>query len=325
MTITIKSNHWVDEATGAYTKKMGGVIKPRMIVLHYTAGWTYAGDVATLSTSSRRVSAHFVIGRLEGQLTQIVPLNRRGWHAGPSKHKPSGLSGINGYSIGIEVANHGYVQDLGNGTYKDWTGKNLRSPPPGGEAVDFELWEKHPHWVLGATASRRAVWEPFTAWQLRTIDEIIVACKQKYPSIEWVTRHEDIDTRHWKSDIGPAYPLERATAALAGAPLIVPDMPETPPTALPRDLTPDIEPIGPVPHGEPAIGDAVMACTTGAINIRQQPRWFDECNVVKTLPKGMDIFIFPSRRYGEFTQCLYLDEDGKLMVGWAPTEYVEIE
>lgn len=318
MSITIKRNHWVDEAEGAYTDKHGGVIKPKMIVLHYTAGWTYRGDIATLSTSSRRVSAHFVVGRKEGQLAQIVALNKRGWHAGPSHHKESGLSSINNHSIGIEVSNHGYVQDLQDGIYQDWTGKNLRSPPPGGEAVNFEQWEKHPHWVLGATASARAVWEPFTDWQLDTIDDIIVACARKYKTIKWVTRHEDIDTRNWKSDIGPAYPLERATAALARAALVVPKKSKTPPVR-------PSEPSEPIPTDTPRFGDAVMALTTGAINVRQQPRWYDECNVVKTLAAGLDIFIFPERKYGEFVQCLYLDDDNEFMLGWAPINYVEIE
>lgn len=318
MTITIKANHWVDEAEDAYTDKHGGTIVPKMIVLHYTAGWTYKGDIHTLAYSSRRVSCQFVLGRKEGQLAQLMPLNKRGWHAGPSHHKPSGLRSINNHSIGIEVANHGYVEDMGNGRYKDWTGKTLRSPPPGGEAVDFEQWLKAPHWVLGATKSARAVWEPFTDWQLNTIDEIIMACKAKYPTIKWVTRHEDIDTRHWKSDIGPAYPLERATAALAGAPLVVPGEPKSPPTGL-------SEPTKPVPSGTPLIGDAILALTTGAINIRQQPRWYSACNIVQTLDTGLDIFVYPARQYGEFTQCLYLDEDNELMVGWAPTKYLEIK
>jgi hypothetical protein len=68
-----------------------------------------------------------------------------------------------------------------------------------------------------------------------------------------------------------------------------------------------------------------MAYTTGAINVRIQPRWLGDCNIVATLPTGAEIFVFPDRKYAAFTQCVYLDDDDELMIGWAPTEYVEIK
>ena len=56
------------------------------------------GDYAELA--GLRVSAHFFIRR-DGRVMQFVPVHRRAWHAGVSRH--AGREHCNDFSIGIEL------------------------------------------------------------------------------------------------------------------------------------------------------------------------------------------------------------------------------
>lgn len=100
--------------TPNYTK---GVIAKRGYVLHHTLG-SYAGAVEWLMNANRPspTSAHYVIGRNEGEVTQLVKDTDDSWHAGiidrPSeyalryllKNQDSSFVNPNRYLIGIEFA-----------------------------------------------------------------------------------------------------------------------------------------------------------------------------------------------------------------------------
>lgn len=87
------------------------------IVLHFTLGG-YTGAVEWLSNANRpnRSSAHFVIGRKEGEIVQLVKVTDIAWHAGivnnPNERAKrimrKNLDGSwinpNQYTIGIELA-----------------------------------------------------------------------------------------------------------------------------------------------------------------------------------------------------------------------------
>lgn len=87
------------------------------IVLHFTLG-SYAGAVSWLSNANRpnRSSAHFVIGRKEGEIVQLVKVTDIAWHAGvvsnpndrAKRIMRKNLDGTwinpNQYTIGIELA-----------------------------------------------------------------------------------------------------------------------------------------------------------------------------------------------------------------------------
>jgi len=87
------------------------------IVLHFTLG-AYAGAVSWLSNANRpnRSSAHFVIGRKEGEIVQLVKVTDIAWHAGvisnpndrAKKIMRKNIDGSwvnpNQYTIGIELA-----------------------------------------------------------------------------------------------------------------------------------------------------------------------------------------------------------------------------
>ena len=198
------------------TSKMSGFIVPRAIVLHYTAGWTTQGDVDTLAKSDRKASAHTVVGR-DGETIQIVPFNRKAWHAGPSQWpldvEDPVYTDLNAHSIGIEISNAGWIKRLSNGNYQDQYGQEIagsgrfvhqnratHSPP--------NKWheEFHPRLARGTY-----VWEPFYEEQLLAVDEQVAALLRTYSTIEHILTHEEIDTRGWKTDPGPMMPLRRYT------------------------------------------------------------------------------------------------------------------
>ena len=77
----------------------GGVIKPRLIVIHYTGDNSKGGAISWLCAKEAKVSAHLVVGK-DGTITQLLPFNVQGWHAGKSEYE--GQLGVNNFSIGIE-------------------------------------------------------------------------------------------------------------------------------------------------------------------------------------------------------------------------------
>ncbi len=76
-----------------------------MIVLHYTGMRTAAEAIDRLRDSSARVSSHYVVEE-DGRIVGLVPEGRRAWHAGVSYWR--GRSGLNDFSIGIEIVNPGH-------------------------------------------------------------------------------------------------------------------------------------------------------------------------------------------------------------------------
>ncbi len=83
--------------------RIGG--PPDAIVLHYTGMATGAAAIARLCDPAAEVSAHYVVGR-DGRILQLVPEDRRAWHAGRSFW--GGERDLNSRSIGVEIVNGGH-------------------------------------------------------------------------------------------------------------------------------------------------------------------------------------------------------------------------
>jgi len=79
--------------------------KPDLVVIHHTGDATLDGALRTLTSTLRKVSAHYVIGR-DGRIVQLVDERHRAWHAGVAWW--GGLTDINSVSIGIELVNNGH-------------------------------------------------------------------------------------------------------------------------------------------------------------------------------------------------------------------------
>lgn len=79
--------------------------KPDMIILHYTGMPSAQGAIDWLTNAQSEVSSHYIV--LEnGEVLQLVPEERRAWHAGKSFW--AGIEDINSTSIGIEIVNEGH-------------------------------------------------------------------------------------------------------------------------------------------------------------------------------------------------------------------------
>lgn len=83
--------------------------KPDMILLHYTGMPSPEGALEWLCRDESQVSSHYFV-HPDGEVVQLVPENRRAWHAGKSFWH--GETDINSLSIGIEIANAGHPGGL---------------------------------------------------------------------------------------------------------------------------------------------------------------------------------------------------------------------
>ena len=93
------------------------------IVIHYTDFLTVEESLACLTVPSSNVSSHYLIDE-DGTIYQLVPDDKRAWHAGVSHW--NGRDNVNHNSIGIELQNGGM-------TYKDKFGE---WPPYPGAQMD---------------------------------------------------------------------------------------------------------------------------------------------------------------------------------------------
>ena len=92
-------------ASPNFEERVGGR-EPDMLLLHYTGMQSSLAALARLrDENDPRVSSHYFIDD-EGTIIQLVPEDRRAWHAGLASW--AGESDINSCSIGIEIANPGH-------------------------------------------------------------------------------------------------------------------------------------------------------------------------------------------------------------------------
>lgn len=169
------------------------------IIIHYTAGSNAESAIRTLSDTERKVSAHLVVGR-DGVVTQLLPFDVVGWHAGVSKWGQR--EGFNKYSIGIEIDNAGQLEEK-DGQYVSWFG---RAYPP--EEV-----------VRGVhrNQTQPTYWHRFPEEQIRVVEELCALLVAEY-SIRHILGHEEIAPDR-KIDPGPAFPLDELRARLLSKPV----------------------------------------------------------------------------------------------------------
>jgi N-acetylmuramoyl-L-alanine amidase len=90
---------------------------PDMILLHYTGMQTGEAALQRLCTAPSKVSSHYVVFE-DGRIVQLVPEEKRAWHAGVSHW--AGETDINSRSIGIEIVNPGH-----EGGYPDYPRRQI--------------------------------------------------------------------------------------------------------------------------------------------------------------------------------------------------------
>ena len=186
----------------------GGAINPKYLIIHYTAGGSGRGTANYFSAKTTKTSAHFVVDR-DGFIIQQLLCNVKGHHAGKSAWK--GLTGLNSYSIGIEIANWGKLEK-GPGGYKSYTGVMIPD--------DNVILARHKN------GGGEEGWEVFPADQFDSVVEAAKAIVEHYGIPEEnVLGHDDIAPNR-KIDPGPAFNMEQFKAKVYGRAVDGPDMPE---------------------------------------------------------------------------------------------------
>ena len=125
-----------------------------------------------------------------GSVTQLVPFDKIAWHAGKSSHQ--GRSGLNNYSIGIEIVNAGKLLKSGN-AYVSWFGRKY--------AAEDVVYAIH------RNGTSPAYWHAYTEKQISEVEEICNLLVNEY-DIQYLLGHEEISPGR-KIDPGPAFPLDK--------------------------------------------------------------------------------------------------------------------
>lgn len=189
------------------------------VVIHYTAGGSAGGSVAWLCNPASKASAHFVIDR-SGDVVQLVTLDRKAWHAGMSEMQSDDemLGDANRFTIGVELANHGYLYKI-NGDYYYELGRSLkkyRREPPAFGRMKYDNGLQIAGW-----------WEPYPDKQIDALAALLLDIKTTgyHAAAANVVGHEEIAMPFGrKRDPGPAFPwgrfyrkLRRRTARITDA------------------------------------------------------------------------------------------------------------
>lgn len=158
------------------------------IVIHFTAGSSATSSIKHLKQPTTKASAHLVVAK-SGEITQLLPFDKIGWHAGESEH--NGRKYLNKYSIGIEIDNPGRLTKR-DGKFYTWF--NTECNP------DNVIYATH------RNESSPSYWEKYTNEQLSVVKDICKLLIDKY-NIKHIVGHEEIAPKR-KTDPGPMFPLE---------------------------------------------------------------------------------------------------------------------
>lgn len=167
-----------------------GGFRPEGLCIHYTAGMSLDRVVKTLTNPKRKASAHLIIGR-DGEIAQLVPFDRKAWHAG--KSQDGSRKSCNRFMFGVELVNAGWLTEKED-RYYTWSFHEI----PGAE-----VFEDEEHY-----------WQEYTHPQLEALIDVCECLIDEY-GVTFITGHSDIaipDGR--KVDPGPAFPMEEMRKVL---------------------------------------------------------------------------------------------------------------
>jgi len=184
------------------TPNRSGLMNPDTIIDHDTASNPLdpSGDIGWLTMPVAQASAHVVID-WRGAITQLAPFNVQCWHAGPSKY--GNRYNFNGFSIGIEHDNPGYLRKISEGIYS---------------GVCIIDTNKNPEFKVARVATAEHgdhYWLAYSDKQIAASVALHAALKAAYPAINTVLGHYHICPGR-KTDTNPLFPLARMQAIVRG-------------------------------------------------------------------------------------------------------------
>jgi N-acetylmuramoyl-L-alanine amidase len=280
--MTIKDGLY-DKASMAPSQNKGGYIKPRLIIVHDTAGGLdAAGSIAWLRNPQAKASAHFVVSR-EGAVTQLVSCNLKAWHAGKSSYH--GVANVNDFAVGIEIVNPGELQPSGPASARASFGAVF-------ENKKYDIQEVGPVENLiymdgklkPILTHSAALWMPYTQAQLDAVLSLCLDLKDAYGITE-VVPHWYIAPKR-KVDTNPLFPLRWLQGKLAGRSTDTP-LVEVPTAHPPLDT--------PITDADPMVIPVKYVNPTSFGKVREWPSFHKE-NIL-TVPDGHG----PLRVIGEGT------------------------
>jgi len=180
------------------TPNKGGAYTPQYLVMHYTASTVEKGSISWFLNKEAQASAHLLIDT-DGSITQFAPFNVVTWHAGVSEW--NGLSGLNKFSIGIELVNAGKLVRSGN----SWISVLEKKPIADSEVI-IAAHRNDPNNSGG--------WQMYSEIQLQVAAEVAAVLVKAY-SLKDVVGHDEI-APHRKVDPGPAFPMSSFRSRAVG-------------------------------------------------------------------------------------------------------------
>jgi len=135
-----------------------------------------------------------VVGR-DGAVTQLLPFNVIGWHAGVSQWGQR--EGFNQHSIGIEIDNAGQLEQK-DGQCVSWFGQAYT--------------EEEVFWGVHRNQIEATPWHRFTKEQVEAVEALCRLLIAEY-GLRHILGHEEIAPQR-KIDPGPAFPLDELRARL---------------------------------------------------------------------------------------------------------------
>lgn len=176
----------------------GGEMVPTLITAHDTAGRLDKGNcVSWFRSKECKTSAHVVI-ELDGSITQMVPFNRKAFHAGKSSWR--GKLFVNGFGIGAEIVNPGALDKNGRAWFHHPNERGF----PVSDIVHKATPEHGDAW-----------WLPYTDAQIKSMKDLCRALCEEYAECNEIVTHWMISPGR-KIDTNPLFPLEDVRAYAFG-------------------------------------------------------------------------------------------------------------